>query len=197
MRIVEKVIKEEVNPSIVRTLRDMGAGAETLNGEEVLRVVRKTHRDKATGKTLDWGFVGEPSDVNVAPVLEMADRNVVPVITPLGRGPDGRVHNVNADSAAAAIAKALKARKLVFLSDVPGLLRDPEDPSSIMSTLRIAEVEQLIKKGVISGGMLPKVTGGVEALKAGVRKVHMIDGRMPHSLLLEVFTDEGVGTEII
>jgi len=197
IKIVEKVIKEEVNPFIVRTLRQMGAEAETLNGEEVLHVVRKTQKDKATGKTLDWGFVGEPSDVNAAPILEMAERNVVPVITPLGRGPDGRVHNVNADSAAAAIAKALKARKLVFLSDVPGLLRDPEDPASIMSTLRIAEVEQLIKKGVISGGMLPKVAGGVEALKAGVRKVHMIDGRMPHSLLLEVFTDEGVGTEII
>jgi acetylglutamate kinase len=197
IEIVAKVIREEINPQIVDALEEFGADARVIHGEDVLHVVRKTKSDPRTGKTIDWGFVGEPSEVDTAPILEMVEANVVPVITPLGRGRDGHVHNVNADSAAAAIAKALKARKLVFLSDVPGLLRDPEDPKSIMSTLRIAEVEQLMKKKVISGGMLPKVSGGVDALKAGVRKVHMIDGRMPHSLLLEIFTDEGVGTEII
>jgi acetylglutamate kinase len=197
IEIVERVIKEEVNPLLVDILRQMGANSQVLHGEDLLTVSRKTQKDLKTGKVLDWGFVGEPEEVDTAPIIAMTEKGMVPVITPLGRGPDGRVHNVNADSAAAAIARALKARKLVFLSDVPGLLRDPDDPSSVMSTLRIAEVEQLIKKGVISGGMMPKVQGGVDALKAGVRKVHMIDGRMPHSLLLEVFTDEGVGTEII
>jgi acetylglutamate kinase len=119
------------------------------------------------------------------------------VITPLGRGPDGKVYNINADVAAAALAGALKARKLAFLSDVPGLLRDPEDATSLMSTLHVREVEDLIRRGVISGGMLPKIQSAIEALRAGVRKVHMIDGRMLHSLLLEIFTDKGVGTEIL
>jgi acetylglutamate kinase len=121
----------------------------------------------------------------------------VPVVTPLGRGPDGKVYNINADTSAAAVAMALKARKLAFLSDVPGLLRNPEDPESLLTTLKVGEVESLIGRGVIDGGMLPKVQGGVEALHAGVRKVHIVDGRMPHSLLLEIFTDQGVGTEIV
>ena len=119
------------------------------------------------------------------------------MITPLGMGPDGKVHNINADTAAGCVAKALKARKLAYLSDVPGLLSNPKDPDSLLTTLIVAEVEELISKGVIDGGMRPKVQSGVEALHAGVKKVHMIDGRMPHSLLLEIFTDKGVGTEIL
>jgi acetylglutamate kinase len=107
----------------------------------------------------------------------------VPVMTPLGRGSDGQLHNVNADSAACAVAAALNARKLVFLTDVPGLMRDSGDPRSVISTLRVGEVEQLVEEGVITGGMLPKVRGGMDALHAGVRKVHMVDGRMSHSLL--------------
>jgi acetylglutamate kinase len=197
IKVVEKTINEEINPEIVDTLTRMGAPARGLKGSDVFHVVRKTEVDSKTGELFDWGFVGEPTDVNVQPIQAIIKNGLIPVITPLGTGPDGLVHNINADVAAAAVAKALKARKLAFITDVPGLLRNPEDPESILSTLRISEVEELIAEGVIDGGMLPKVQSGVEALRAGVRKIHMIDGRMPHSLLLEIFTDKGVGTEII
>ncbi len=135
--------------------------------------------------------------MNPEPITALLDQGMVPVITPLGLGPDGNIHNVNADVAAAAVAKSLRARKLVFLSDVPGLLRNIDDDDSLISTLKLDEVEKLIEEGVISGGMLPKIMSCVEALKAGVHKVHMIDGRIQHSLLLEMFTDKGIGTEIV
>ncbi len=197
IRVVQSVIRDEVNREIVESMRRQGARAEGVNGEDVFRVERKTGTDPETGAVLDWGFVGEPVAVDTGPVRACLQKGVIPVITPLGTGADGHVYNINADTAAAALAKALKARKLVYLSDVPGLLRDANDALSVISTLRVAEVETLIRQGVISGGMLPKVQSGVEALRDGVRKIHMIDGRMQHSLLLEVFTDEGVGTEII
>ena len=117
-------------------------------------------------------------------------------MTPLGTGRDGHLYNVNADSAAAALAKALKVRKFAVVSDVPGLLRDPSDPSTLLPTLHLSSVAKLKAEGVIAGGMLPKIEGCEDAIRAGVRKVHLVDGRMPHSLLLEIFTREGVGTEI-
>ena len=197
IKVVEQVISEEINPELVGVLKRIGAPAQGVRGQDVLTVVRKTAVDEQSGELLDWGFVGEPGEVNIKPIMELVNQGIVPVITPLGLGSDGLTHNVNADHAAAAIAGALKARKLAFVTDVPGLLRNPEDPDSILSTLRISEVEELIAQGVIGGGMLPKVRSGVEALRAGVRKIHIIDGRMPHSLLLEVFTDKGVGTEIV
>jgi acetylglutamate kinase len=196
IRIVEQVLKEEINPEIVATLKAKGAKAERLDGETVFRVERRSEKDEATGETLDWGFVGDVRAVEADGIRACLSRKTIPVITPLGRGPDGRIYNLNADDAAAAVATALQARKLAFLSDVPGLLRNRNEPDSILSTLRVKEVEDLIKSGVIDGGMLPKVRSGVEALAAGVRKVHIIDGRLPHSLLLEIFTDRGVGTEI-
>jgi acetylglutamate kinase len=153
--------------------------------------------DADTGETLDWGFVGEPGEVDTSAIRALVEEGIIPVITPLGIGADGKVHNVNADVAAAAVAKALAVRKLVFLSDVPGLLRDPADPASLLETLQTSELEQLIDDGVIGGGMLPKCRSGVEALHAGVRKVHMVDGRVKHSLLLEIFTQQGIGTEIV
>ncbi len=194
--IVEQVIKSEINPGIVSVLRSKGARAVTLDGDTVFRVQRRTEVDEKTGDVLDWGFVGDIQEVNVEPIREWIKKRTIPVITPLGLGPDGRKYNLNADDAAAAVAKALKARKLAFLSDVPGLLRDRGNEESILSTLRVQEVEDLIRTGVIDGGMLPKIRSGVEALQAGVKKVHIIDGRLPHSLLLEIFTDKGVGTEI-
>ena len=197
IRIVESVIREEINPGIVETLRQKGARAQGLNGDSVFRVIRRTEVDDKTGETLDWGYVGDIREVVVDPILACLRAETIPVITPLGRGPDGKVYNINADDAAAAVARALTARKVAFLSDVPGLLRDPADPTSVMSTLKVHEVEDLIAKGVIDGGMLPKIRSGVDALQHGVQKVHIIDGRLPHSLLLEVFTDEGVGTEIV
>lgn len=197
IRIVEQVMKQEINPGIVAALQRMGANAEGLQGDEVFEVTRMKDVDPDTGETLDWGFVGDPHKVNVKAVKAMLRRHVIPVITPLGTGKDGKLHNINADVAAAALAGALKARKLVFLSDVPGLLRNPKDEATLIPTLDAGDVEGLVKEGIIDGGMLPKVKSGIEALHAGVKKVHMIDGRMPHSLLLEVFTDKGVGTEIV
>ncbi len=197
IEIVEKVIKGEVNPRIVDTINELGGRAEALHGDDILHVVRKQETDPVTGETLDWGFVGEPGEVEEGRIRAIVERGVIPVITPLGKGADGKVHNVNADVAAAAIAKALSVRKLVFLSDVPGLLRDPNVPDSLIETLPASELERLIEEGVIGGGMLPKCRSGVEALRAGVRKVHMVDGRVKHSLLLEIFTQQGIGTEIV
>ncbi|MBN1676734.1 MAG: acetylglutamate kinase [Kiritimatiellae bacterium] len=195
--IVAKVLTEEMNPAIVASLREKGAKARTLRGEEILHVTKLSEVDEETGETLDWGFVGRVEQVDVEPIRAYLQANIIPVITPLGRGADGQVYNINADDAAAAIAKTLKARKLALLSDVPGLLRNPDDPDSLLSTLRLSEVESLIVDGVISGGMIPKVRSGVESLEAGVQKIHIIDGRLAHSLLLEIFTEEGVGTEIV
>ena len=135
--------------------------------------------------------------VDVEPIKAYLQAGITPVITPLGLGPDRKLYNINADEVAAAIAEKLEARKLVFLSDVPGLLENKDDPSSIMSTLKLGEIEDLIRRGVISGGMLPKIGGALKALKAGVKKTHIIDAGLPHSLLLEMFTDKGVGTEIV
>ena len=197
IEVVQSVIKGEVNPRIVKQLQQLGARAEGLQGEHVFKVTRKTGSDPATGEAIDWGFVGEPGEVDTDPIRALLNADTIPVISPLGCDADGQVHNINADTAATAVASALKARKLAFLSDVPGLLRDPADPDSLITTLCASEIEALIADGTIAGGMLPKVEGAVGALKAGVRKVHMIDGRLSHSLLLEIFTDSGVGTELV
>jgi len=195
--VVEQVLNREVNPELVQTLEKLGCTARGIHGEDILSVVKHTEKDAETGTTLDWGYVGDVMEVDDDPILAYLHSHIVPVITPLGWGPDDKVYNINADDAASAIALVLKARKLVFLSDVPGLLRDPKDKSSLISTLKFAEVDTLIERGVISGGMIPKVQGAIKAIKAGVRKVHFIDAALPHSLLLELFTDKGVGTEIV
>ena len=195
--VVESVIRKEVNPPIVATLERIGARACGVHGETVFKVIRKSEKDSHTGEMLDWGFVGDPDEVDVSPIRKLLDNGIIPVVTPLGIGGDGRVHNINADTAAGAVASVFRARKLVFLSDVPGLLKDSADPESLVSTLATGEVDGLIEAGVIDGGMLPKVQSGMKAMAVGVRKVHMIDGRMKHSLLLEIFTDKGVGTEIV
>lgn len=197
IEVVRRVMHSDINPGIVSKLRKMGARAEGVHGEVIFKVKKVTGTNAETGEKIDWGFVGEPDDVSIAPLQELIDRRVIPVITPLGIGEDGKIHNINADVAAAAVAKWLRARKLAFLSDVPGLMRDPANPDSLITTLKASAVRDLIDQGIIKGGMLPKINSGIEALKAGVKKIHMIDGRMPHSLLLEIFTDRGVGTEII
>jgi acetylglutamate kinase len=197
VEVVDQVLNGEINTALVRTLREFNARAVGIKGQSVLQVVRHTATDPATGAGLDWGFVGTVTRVDETIIRQLVEQDTIPVITPLGLDKAGQVHNVNADEAAGAVAKALQARKLVFLSDVPGLLRDPKDRQSIIPTLRRSEVEQLIEQGVIGGGMLPKIGGALKALESGVRKVHIIDASLPHSLLLELFTDQGVGTEIV
>lgn len=197
MAVMERTVKEGVNARIVEKLRAAAVPAAPLHGDAMVFATRKTGRDGATGEALDWGFVGEPVHCDTGPLRAMLQEGTIPVVSPLGRGADGHGYNINADDAAAAIARALPARKLVYVSDVPGLLRDPADPSSLVETLRAGEVPRLERDGVISGGMIPKIESSVAALEAGVRKVHLVDGRMPHSLLLEMFTTKGVGTQIV
>ncbi len=197
VRLVEEVLNHEVNVELVETLVARGAKAAGIQGPSILRAEKYTPPDPRTHQPLDLGFVGRIVGVDAAPILACLNSGLLPVITPLGRDAAGAIYNINADDAAGAVARALRARKLVFLSDVPGLLRDPKDPASIMSTVSRGEVETLIARGVIDGGMRPKIQGALDALAAGVGKVHIIDGRLPHSLLLEIFTDQGIGTEII
>lgn len=197
IEVVEQTIKHVVNANILRLLNDnYHVLARPLHGDWIIKV-RKTVGTDENGAPVDWGYVGDPVGVNTIAVAQMTDAGVIPVITPLGVGAeDGKLYNVNADVAAVAIAKAMRVRKLVFISDVPGLLRDVNDPDSLISTLRLGHVQQLKDEGVIRGGMLPKIDSCAEAIEAGVQRVHLVDGRMPHSLLLEIFTKQGVGTEI-
>ena len=149
------------------------------------------------GNPVDLGYVGEVTEVKVKLVKKEIADGFVPVISPVAEGYDGRPYNVNADVVAGRVASALRARRLVYMSDVPGLLSNPEDPSTLISTLRISQVDELKKKGVIDKGMRPKVASAVRALQEGVQRVHFVDGRLAHSLLLEIFTDRGIGTEIV
>ena len=190
MEIVRKTLNNVVNPDLVARLCRRGANAKPLHGNWIFGAKKIAAPDR--------GYVGEVVQASARAVVEMLDARIVPVVTPLGTGlGDGHLYNVNADFAAAALAKALKVRKFVLVSDVPGLLRDPEDPATLFSTLHLADTGKLKAAGVISGGMLPKIESCEDAIRAGVRKVHLVDGRMAHSLLLEIFTREGVGTEII
>lgn len=194
MKVVEKVLAGTINKELVHLVHELGGRAIGLSGKDagMLQVERVKSK---SGK--DIGFVGKVKKVNTA-VLEGLDRDkFIPVIAPLGLGEDGKSFNVNADEAAGAIAAALKAEKLIFLTDVPGICRKKDDPKSLISSLKIREVPGLVKKGVISGGMIPKIEACLKAVKAGVHKTHVIDGTLPHALLLEIFTPQGVGTQII
>jgi acetylglutamate kinase len=193
--IVERTLNTEINASVVRYLQDKTGLATGVFGQDVFRV--ETLREDSDGNPLDVGFVGRVVNVKPYEVEAHLAAGRIPVVSPVGMDTSGQFHNVNADAAAAALAGALKARRLVFLCDVPGLLRDPKDPSTIISTLHVDEVASLRQAGIIGSGMLPKVESGVAALHEGVRRVHFIDGRLAHSLLLEIFTDEGIGTEIV
>lgn len=195
--VVERILNHEVNPHLVDTLKNLDCNARGMHGEDFISVDKHQGTDPVSGETLDWGYVGNVIDVDAQPIQAFLDAGITPVITPLGRGPDRHIHNVNADEAAAGIARHLRARKLVFLSDVPGLMKDPSDPSTLISHLSKDDVARLVKDGVIAGGMIPKISGAIKALEAGVNKTHIIDASLKHSLLLELFTDEGVGTEIV
>ena len=194
--VVEQVLSREINPEIVKTITALGGKARGFSGTEIFRC-RQLFLKGPDGEAIDIGFVGEVTEVNTEPLRECIRRSVTPVISPTARGEDGRIYNCNADVAAAQAAVGLKARRLVFMSDVPGLMRDPADPNSVISHLQVEEVDRLRKAGVIDKGMIPKVTSAVAAIKAGVDKVSFVDGRVDHSILLEIFTDAGVGTEVV
>ncbi|MBQ1345778.1 MAG: acetylglutamate kinase [Kiritimatiellae bacterium] len=189
MEIVRRTLNNVVNTDLVNRLLAKGANARPIHGNWIFAARKIVSPDR--------GYVGEVVKVDPRAVGEMLDAGIIPVVTPLATGiDDSHLYNVNADIAAAALAKALRVRKFALVSDVPGLLADPSDPSTLFSTLHLAKVDELKAAGVIAGGMLPKIESCQEAIRAGVRKVHLVDGRMAHSLLLEIFTREGVGTEI-
>jgi acetylglutamate kinase len=194
--VVDRVLSREINPNIVKTIIALGGKARGFSGADIFKC-RKFRLKGPDGEDLDLGFVGEVTSVNTDPLRECIRRSITPVISPTALGEDGKIYNCNADIAAAQAAIALKAKRLVFMSDVPGLLRNPKDPDSIIAHLKVAEVDELKKAGIIDKGMIPKVDSAIAAIKAGVEKVSFVDGRAQHSVLLEIFTDEGVGTEVV
>jgi len=196
IKIIDRVLTEVISPSLAAKVRELGGKAEVLSGKDVLVAEKALPRGDATGAKIDLGFVGDITSVQIAQVQKLVDAEIVPIISPLGRGRDGQVYNINADIAAAKIAQALKAHKIIYLSDVNGVRRDPKDEASLISTLTPAQIQQLKQDGVIASGMIPKVDSALEALAGGVAKVHFLDGKKAHSLLLELFTDAGIGTEI-
>ncbi len=196
INVVDDVLHNEINPQIVKAIKEAGGKGHQLSGKKFLKAQKMFTACPKTGNKLDIGFVGDVFHVDTRQIEKAADDNTIPVIPPLACDEKGQVYNINADIAACKIAEALKAKKLVFMSDVPGILENSKDESTVISTVKTDEVEKLIGRGVIKGGMVPKVKSAVHAINAGCGKVHMIDGRIKHSLLLEIFTDKGVGTEI-
>ncbi len=189
------VVEEELqklNETVVAELSELGAKAIGLNGKE-----KKLIQVKKKEAEVDLGLVGNIVAINTEPISEELKADSIAVILPMGKGADKKIYNVNADEAAANIAAALKAEKLVLLTNVRGVMRNPDEPNSFLSTLTVEEAKGLIENNIIQQGMIPKVKACIEALNSGVKKTHIIDARTPHGLLLEIFTDQGVGTEII
>jgi acetylglutamate kinase len=194
--IVDRVLSREINPEIVELINELGGRARGFAGTDIF-TCRKLLLDVPGGGKLDAGYLGEVIGVNTKPLIECVEQGITPVISPTARGEDGHIYNCNADVSAAHAAIALKAKRLVFMSDVPGLMRNPKDPSTLIQHLQTTEVPGLKQAGIVDKGMIPKVDSAVAAIKSGVEKVSFVDGRVSHAVLLEIFTDEGVGTEVV
>jgi len=198
VQIVDGVLSREINPEIVKTIESLGGKARGFSGADIFKCRKLFLDDKENpGAKIDIGFVGEVTEVNTEPLRQCIWHGVTPVISPVALGEDGKIYNCNADVAAAQVAIALKAKRLVFMSDVPGLMRDPKDPATLIAHLQTTEVPGLKAAGIVDKGMIPKVDSAVAAIKSGVEKVSLVDGRVPHAVLLEIFTDAGVGTEVV
>ena len=193
--VVKKTLDEIVNKEVCAALATAKAKPQGMPGDTVLVCEKLTTDDD--GNPVDLGYVGDVTEVKVKLIKKEIADGFIPVISPVAEGLDNKPYNVNADLAAGRVASALRARRLVYMSDVPGLMANPADPESLISTLKISHVDDLKKKGVIDKGMRPKVQSAIRALQEGVQRVHFIDGRLAHSLLLEIFTDRGIGTEIV
>jgi len=198
LAIVERVLACEINEGLVRQIEELGGVAQSLNfrhtnvlfGERLLL-------PGDNGQPVDLGYVGQVTRVDVATIQRLCEKGVVPIIPSMCLGEGGQKLNVNADDAATVVARSVQAEKLVFLSDVNGVRRDKKDPESLIHSLTSTKARELIASGAIDAGMIPKVQGCLETLAHGVKKIHIIDGRLRHSLLLEVYTSKGVGTEIV
>ena len=192
MEIAEMVLGR-VNKSLVSMVEELGVKAVGISGKDggLLKVKKKY----ADGK--DIGYVGEITDVDPKILYDLMEKDFLPIICPVGLDDEFNTYNINADDAACAIARAVGANKLAFLTDIEGLYRDFEDKSSLISEITVKEAKELIAGGTIGGGMLPKLSNCIDAIEAGVSRVHIIDGRIPHSILMEIFSDRGVGTAIL
>lgn len=195
VKIVEQTLNKVVNLDICEILQAKNARPLGIHGNSILVCNKK--EVEVDGAAIDVGYVGETHTVKTKIIKKALNDGYIPIISPVALDDQGQIYNTNADAAAARVAAALRARRLVYLCDVPGLMRDINDPSSLISTLKVHEVAQLVRDGVISQGMIPKTDSAIDALKNGVHRVHFIHGEQPHSLLLEIFTDKGVGTEIV
>ena len=192
MEIVEMVLNK-VNKSLVQMVEELGVRAVGISGKDGgLLKVRKKYSDGQ-----DIGFVGEITEVNPKILYDLLEKDFLPIVCPVGMDGDFNTYNINADDAACEIAKAVKAEKLAFLTDIEGVYKDPRDPSTLISELGIDEARALIDSGFIGGGMLPKLNNCIEAIEKGVSRVHILDGRILHCLLLEIFTNKGIGTAIL
>lgn len=198
LKIASKTLVEDISSGIVEALRSRGATATGLHyqSENVLIAEPLKLKDDA-GAEVDLGHVGQVTAIDQELLVRICSTGTIPVIPSIALDQEGHRLNVNADTAAAAVARELNVEKLIFLSDIPGILTDVKDPSSRLSHVSVGEVRQLISVGTISGGMVPKVEAALDALDAGVRKVHIVDASMSHSVLLEIYSDTGVGTEIV
>ncbi len=199
---IAEMVLGSINKEIVARINQHGGKAIGLSGKDANLILAEKQETQITDETgqqtdVDLGFVGKIIGVNTESIMALDKADYIPVIAPIGVGIDGQTYNINADTMAGEIASAFQAEKLIVLTDTRGILRDLSDTSSLMPTLRMREIEQFIKDGFIAGGMLPKVEACTTALIGGVYKTHIIDGRIPHSLLLEVFTEGGIGTEIV
>ncbi len=199
---VAEMVLGSINKEIVSRINQHGGKAIGLSGKDANLVLAEKQETQVTDENgqkidVDLGFVGKIIGINTESVTALDKGGYIPVITPIGVGVDGQTYNINADTMAGEIASAFQAEKLIMLTDTRGILRDLSDDASLMPTIRMREVDEFIKEGFIAGGMLPKVEACTTALIGGVYKTHIIDGRIPHSLLLEVFTEGGIGTEIV
>ena len=192
MEIAEMVLNK-VNKSLVQNVQALGVNAVGVSGKDggLLKVKKKLSDGQ------DIGFVGEITEVNPKIIMDLLDNDFLPIICPVGMDENFVTYNVNADDAACAIAKAVKAEKLAFLTDIEGVYKDKDDPDTLISELSVDEARDLIGDGYIGGGMLPKLNNCIDAIEQGVSRVHILDGRIAHCLLLEIFTNKGIGTAII
>ena len=188
--VVQMVLAGKINKSLVNLLQIKGGAAIGLSGLD-------GHMIKAEMKNKDLGYVGEITDVDVKPIIDLINNDYIPVVSTIGCDEEGNVYNINADTAAAYIAGKMRAERLITMTDIEGILRDRNDPKSLIQCIDIAEAKELFDTGIISGGMIPKVQCCIDAIEKGVKKVTILDGRVPHALLIETLTDEGAGTMVI
>ncbi|MCC8078199.1 MAG: acetylglutamate kinase [Oscillospiraceae bacterium] len=187
MDIVQMILAGKVNKTLVNLLEMKGGRAVGLSGIDD-RLIEAKPKDPALG------YVGEITGINIVPIADLLDKGYIPVISTIGCDAEGNTYNINGDTAAACIAGTLRAKRLIMMTDIAGILRDPADPATLIPEVTVDEAEQLYRDGVISGGMIPKVECCIEAIRQGVKKVIIMDGRVPHSILMELLTDEGAGT---